>query len=137
MRDDEGFEETAEMIFSIVRDAARNHPGQPRALFLDVEGHRVRRNGAYDHDAFEIMSSYVMGFLSPWLTEISTPLARARTTRAQRDDLPDRLFTLETPGNAVQVRELADQLGMSVFHSDTGEWVGEEREDLDGREETT
>lgn len=134
MRADEGLEETADMIFTILKDAVGTRPGCPRILFLDVEGHRLSRSGAYDHDAFEIMSSFLIGFLSPWLTEICTPLYRARTTNAQRDDLPDRLVTLETSGGLDGARDLANRMDMRIFHSDTGEWVGEEREFADRRE---
>lgn len=58
---DEGFDRTAEMLFTIVREAARAYPGRPRALFLDIEGHRPSPQAGYDHDAFEIMSSFVLG----------------------------------------------------------------------------
>lgn len=81
---DEGFDRTAEMLFTIVREAARAYPGRPRALFLDIEGLRPSPQAGYDHDAFEIMSSFVLGFLSPWLTEINTPLISARMTKPQK-----------------------------------------------------
>ncbi|GAA5037298.1 hypothetical protein ACFQRL_13360 [Microbacterium fluvii] len=125
MRADEAFEETAEMVFAVVRESALKHPGRPRTLVLDIEGHRAGRNGAYDPDAYEIMSSFAIGILSPWLTEIWTPLIRTRARRGQREDVPDRLLVLETPTTLDQARDLSHRLGMPVFHSDTGQWVSE------------
>ena len=129
MRADEGFEKTAEMIFDVVSESARKYPGRPRALFLDIEGHRLgRKNGPYDHDAFEIMNNYVVGFLSPWLTEIHTPLIRARKTSPQRDDLPDHLLTMVVQDGLEQLQEHAARMGMRIYHADSGRWIGEDRE---------
>lgn len=124
MRADEKFEKTAEMLFAIIREAVRTHPGRPRVLFLDIEGHRPSRKAGFDHDSFEIVSSFVLGFLSPWLTEINTPLIRAKTVRPQSDDLPDRIHIIEASVDREATRELAARTGMPVFHSDTGEWIG-------------
>jgi len=88
-----------------------------------LKGHRPSHKLAYDHDAFEIMSSFSIGFLSPWLTEVHNPLGAFRTTRPQREDLPDRIVTMEAPQDLKQVQELFLWNATPVFHSDTGKWI--------------
>jgi hypothetical protein len=80
MRADEDFETTADILFQIVRKAAREFPGKPRYLYLDVEGHR-NSAGGYDADAYELYSSFILGYLGQFLTEV--PLISGR---ARRDD---------------------------------------------------
>lgn len=86
----ENFERSARRIFECVQAAQRQSPGAPRHLFLDVQGHR-NEAGGYDHDAFELMNEFVVGFLGDYLTEIHTPLFHGRSRKPQRDDLPDLL----------------------------------------------
>ncbi|MFF9525669.1 HNH endonuclease [Streptomyces achromogenes] len=90
MRVEEDFTKCATRLFSILKKAAAASPGAPRHLFLDVQGHR-NAAGGYDADALEIIQDFVLGFLGPYLTEISTPLYRASNPEPQREDLPDVL----------------------------------------------
>jgi hypothetical protein len=39
----EGFEEGAQALFTLVREAQANFPNQRRSLYLDIEGHRNER----------------------------------------------------------------------------------------------
>jgi hypothetical protein len=89
MRPYEGFDVTAQRLFDILKKAASEHPGRPRHLYLDVEGHRNQARG-FDHDAYEIMVHFVIGFLGRWLTGINMPLLCA-TTGQQDEDVPDQL----------------------------------------------
>lgn len=134
MREDDDFESTADRLFQIVKEAARLQPGKRRVLFLDVEGHR-NSAGGYDADAFEIMKEFITGFLGPWLSEMHTPLVDATRTDAQREDLPQTLFTIEV-GEGMDrgddLRAQGDALGMPTYDADTGEWIsakGEDEED--------
>ncbi|GAA2482550.1 HNH endonuclease signature motif containing protein [Streptomyces gobitricini] len=86
----ENFERSARRIFECLKAAERNSPGAPRFLFIDVQGHR-NEAGGYDHDAFELINEFALGFLGDYLTEISTPLYRARNPGKQRNDIPDIL----------------------------------------------
>ncbi|MBP2052514.1 5-methylcytosine-specific restriction endonuclease McrA [Streptomyces griseochromogenes] len=86
----ENFERSARRIFECVQDAQRRSPGARRYLYLDVQGHR-NEAGGYDHDAFELMQEFTLGFLGDYLTEIHTPLCHARNPKRQRNDLPDVL----------------------------------------------
>ncbi|MEU7016458.1 HNH endonuclease [Streptomyces sp. NPDC046385] len=90
MRVEEDFTKCATRLFSVLQQAAATCPGAPRYLYLDVQGHR-NAAGGYDTDAIEIINEFLLGFLSPYLTEISTPLYRAKNPRPQREDVPDFL----------------------------------------------
>jgi hypothetical protein len=124
MRADEDFETTADILFQIVKKAAREFPGKPRYLFLDVEGHR-NAAGGYDADAYELYSSFIPGYLGQFLTEI--PLIGARARRdGQREDMPDHLVI--SPGGASAGRierllEQASRTGMPIWDADTGNTV--------------
>ncbi|MER7485602.1 HNH endonuclease [Streptomyces sp. NPDC126497] len=106
MRVEEDFTKCATRIFSILKKAAATSPGAPRHLYLDVQGHR-NSAGGYDADALEIIQDFLLGFLIPYLTEISTPLYRARNPEPQREDVPD-VLNIRDPdrANAYDHREL-------------------------------
>lgn len=96
MRSTESFEETAGMLWVMVRNAARRFPGKPRVLFLDIEGHH--RKGAknkYDQDATELIS-FVRAALGPYLTE--TPWGKTEDA-PQSDDLPDAIVIPPADGD--------------------------------------
>lgn len=125
MRAREGFEETAEKLVDLVRHAQQNHPGKPRALFLDIEGHR-NKAGGYDHDALELQKEFCLGFLMDYLTELHVPLIEGKRTDArgpQRDDLPDEFAVTPAPADrslqgkvmgGLKPREFATMLGVDT-----------------------
>lgn len=86
----EDFERAAHRIFELVRECARTYPGKPRALVLEVQGHR-NEEGGFDHDAWELMRYFLPEQLFPYLTELWTPLMRIRNGKPQREDVPDVL----------------------------------------------
>ncbi|MFF7025810.1 HNH endonuclease [Streptomyces klenkii] len=90
MRVEEDFAKCATRLFSILKKAAAMNPGSPRYLYLDIQGHR-NAAGGYDADALEIIREFLLGFLGPYLTEISTPLYQAKNPEPQREDIPDVL----------------------------------------------
>lgn len=90
MRVEEDFTKCATRLFSVLRHAAKADPGAPRYLYLDIQGHRDS-DGDYDADALEIIHEFLLDFLGPYLTEISTPLYQARNPEPQREDVPDVL----------------------------------------------
>lgn len=126
MRANEDFEKTADMLFQLVRKSSIECPGTPRRLYLDVEGHRAR-NRAFDHDSFEIMTHFVIGFLSPWLTEVHTPLLAIVNGKPQREDIPDGLFTIpnsSNEGREAMLAGVAQENGSLIFDADTRHWIG-------------
>jgi hypothetical protein len=90
MRVEENFDKCAIRLFEILRRAQKTNPGARRLLYLDVQGHR-NDVGGFDHDAYELMTSFIFGFLSPYLSEIHTPLISARNPKRQRNDVPDEI----------------------------------------------
>lgn len=106
MRVEENFTKCANRIFSVLQKAAAMKPGTPRYLYLDVQGHR-NAAGGFDADAFEIIHDFLLKVLSPYLTEISTPLYRIKNPEPQREDIPDVLH-IEDPQreHAYDQREL-------------------------------
>jgi hypothetical protein len=97
MRRGDGFEKTAGMLWCIVHHAAREYPGVPRRLLMDIEGHR--RTGAgneYDDDATELIA-FVRAALGQYLTE--TPWGRTDESTPQSDELPEALIMTADRGD--------------------------------------
>lgn len=122
---DETFDDAAEALLEILRLAGREQPGVPRLLFLDIEGHR-NEQGGFDGDMYELQVHFITGFLSRWLTEFSTPLAKAKNTKPQEEDIPDHLMI--TPGgpSADRHEKLVAQAattGLPTYDSETGDLV--------------
>lgn len=86
MKSREGFDETAKALVELVAAAEERSPGQPRILFLDIDGHR-NGAGGLDNDAYEIVSNFMAEMITPFLTEWSHPLGRFRNTNPQRNDV--------------------------------------------------
>jgi hypothetical protein len=86
----EGFEESAQSLFNLVKKAQQDFPGKRRSLFLDIDGHRNSKGG-FDHDMFELQTAFVQNFLGRFLSDIHCPLAHTRSVKGQEDDIPDAL----------------------------------------------
>ena len=86
----EGFEEAAQAIFAMVRDAQSRCPNERRALFLDIEGHRNEKGG-FDSEMLELQEHFLVGFLGQFLSEIHCPLVDMTRDGGQSNDIPDRL----------------------------------------------
>jgi len=90
----EGFAEAAQTLFTLVQEAQRFHPGNPRNLYLDIEGHR-QSAGGFDPDMVELQDEFLLGFLGLYLSEIHAPLVRATNTKPQANELPPALVIQE------------------------------------------
>jgi hypothetical protein len=96
MRRTETFEETAGMLWVMVREAARKFPGKSRVLFMDIEGHpRKGAQNEYDEDATELIS-FVRAALGPYLAE--TPWGKTEDA-PQSDDLPEVIMIPPADGD--------------------------------------
>ena len=89
----EGFDETANILFRLVKGAQEQSPNQKRVLFLDIEEHS-NKQGGFDNDMFEIQRHFILGFLMPFLTEAYLPLISVKNNKRQRNDIPDGLKIL-------------------------------------------
>jgi hypothetical protein len=104
MKRREGFEETAGMLWVMVCNAARQHPGQPRSLYMDIEGHTARGEvqnqvGVYDADASEVIH-FVRAALGPFLTDTSW----GKTEDApQSEDLPEHIIMTAADGEGMLI----------------------------------
>lgn len=113
MHVEEDFERCASRIFTMTKRASDDLPGVERILFLDVQGHR-NSAGGYDHDAYELMTDFLIGFMLPYLTEVHTPLSVASNPNTQREDLANELFfihdddSLEYDHQVLEVRSRED-----------------------------
>lgn len=87
----EDFTRCAQRIFEMVRAAQTSRPGARRFLLLRVQGHR-NDAGGYDHDSYEIMRHFLMVYMSPYLSEIETPLYHIKNPHNQKNDVPDQLI---------------------------------------------
>jgi hypothetical protein len=124
MRADEDFETTADILFQLVRDAAEKFPGKPRYLYLDIEGHR-NDAGGYDNDAFELFTSFLIGYLGQYLTRIPT-IGGYATNPDQREDIPEHLIIasdVPKEGRQQILLEQARDTNVPVFDADTGKMV--------------
>lgn len=90
MRVEESFEKCATRLFKMVRMAQERSPGKKRVLYLDVQGHR-NDAGGFDHDAYELLTHVLLGFLAPYLSEIYSPLFQRRNPQGQCNYVPDEL----------------------------------------------
>jgi len=89
--ENEGFEESAQHLFKLVKDAQSKCPGKKRLLFLDIDGHR-NSEGGFDTDMLELQKDFVLGFLNQFLSEIHMPLLNAENSNPQSDDIPESLI---------------------------------------------
>jgi len=57
----EGFNQSAQSLFKIVKMAEQQQPGKKRILCLDIEGHRDP-DGYFDADMYELQDSFCWDF---------------------------------------------------------------------------
>jgi len=93
----ENFERCTQRMFQVIKRAQEQFPGKPRHLLLRVQGH-LNDEGGFDRDAWEVIKHFVGGFLMPYLTSASTPIAGLENRKGQRNDLPD-LLNVIYPGD--------------------------------------
>ncbi|WNS42284.1 hypothetical protein [Paenibacillus sp. MMS20-IR301] len=85
----EGFEKSAEILFTLVKNAQEKYPNKNRMIYLDIEGHK-NKDGGFDHDLFELQKEFILGFLMQFISEVSMPLGRFKNEN-QKNDVPDGL----------------------------------------------
>jgi hypothetical protein len=103
---EESFHDAAHALVDLVAYAQRTFPGAKRQLFLDIEGHRTPTN-AFDGDMFELQKDFLLGFLTPFLTEVRMPLAGVTNPNPQREDLPDELHIYAASNEPPRPRALS------------------------------
>jgi len=90
----EGFEDSAQNLFKLVKQAQRLSPGKKRKLFLDIEDHRVKE-GYFDADMIELQKDFLLGFLITYLSEIHCPLFGETNLNPQENNIPADLILID------------------------------------------
>lgn len=124
MEADDDFDDTADILFQLVKGAADKYPGKKRVLLLDIDEHRNSADG-FDSDAFELQQNFVIGFLGRWLSEASMPLCHVQMPK-QHEDLPESLMVIPGPPadeREAALRSHAQATAMPIFDSETGDFV--------------
>jgi hypothetical protein len=134
MRPREDFEKTAGMLWVMVRQAVRQFPGQPRTLYMDIEGHTARgpvqnQVGDYDADASEVIH-FVRAALGPYLTE--TPWGRTDENAPQADDPPEVIVMTAGTGDD-RMMVLTGDKDMPVRYDKAPALGASEQKPRDGR----
>lgn len=119
--EDENFEISAQILIDLIRNAEKLNPGQPRRLYLDIEGHRNSKGG-FDQDMYELLVNFVTEFLSQWLSSAFTPLASIEFNHAQRNDPPEEL---NITGQVEQkyINDAIDAGSEAIWVSDKARWI--------------
>jgi hypothetical protein len=94
----EDFDHAAHSLLRLLRDTQRRHPGCPRALYLEIDGHR-NAAGKFDRDMLELQTAFMRRFLLQFLVCAETPLGSLENERPQNNILPKELniLTLDPP----------------------------------------
>ena len=105
--ENEGFDESAKILVRLVSEAEKKWPGKRRLLYLDIDGHK-NSAGGWDHDMLELQQEFVIGFLSPYLSEAHVPLISVSNPNPQRGDVPKSIEIIDK-----------DEAGPGAVHLDT------------------
>ena len=92
--ENETFEQSASIIFKLVKKAQTDFPNQKRFLYLDIDGHK-NNLGGYDNDMYELQKHFVIGFISKYISGAHVPLLSFKT-KLQDNDMPDELKIIES-----------------------------------------
>lgn len=89
--EDDGFEQAAQDVVALLREAEERFPGWPRVLYLDIAGH-VDATGRFTDEFVEFQQEFLFSVVAPFVTALETPLTRGLVNpEPQRNDVPDRL----------------------------------------------
>lgn len=87
--ENENFNDAANDLIEITRAAQEKAPNQRRSLYLDIDGHRLK-DGAFDHDMWELQFYFILQNLLYYYTEIHMPLVTVKNPYTQLEDkIPD------------------------------------------------
>lgn len=88
---EETFEEAAQGVFDLLRQAQDRFPDWPRTFYLDVAGHRGEAAG-FDADFYEFQQDFLFSTVAPFVAALETPLTGPLVNPdGQRNDVPGRL----------------------------------------------
>lgn len=83
MGSDEKFASSAVRLWTVIAEAADEHPAKPRHLYLEIKGHR-NPVGELDAEASLLMDEFLTKVLMPYVDEAHTPRGVIRNPNGQR-----------------------------------------------------
>ena len=86
----ETFEKAAKDLFNLLKATQTKYPDKPRALYVDIDGHR-NKAGGFDADMIEIQTEFGIDFLGKFFTEVHFPLVDLINPNPQCNDIPEGL----------------------------------------------
>lgn len=93
--ENEDFNDAAKAIIELTKKAQVDAKNHKRALYLDIDGHRLK-NGAFDHDMWELQFNFILQNLFYYYTEIHLPLVTVYNPYKQIDDpIPGELIIID------------------------------------------
>ncbi len=88
---DDTFEQAAQDVVALLREAQDRYPDWPRVFYLDILGH-ADEQGRLDEDFVEFQQEFFFSVMAPFLTAFELPLTGGLVNPdPQRNDVPDRL----------------------------------------------
>ena len=87
----ENFEKAAQDLIGLLYAAQCKKPDQPRALYVDIDGHR-NEAGGFDADMLELQMEFAVNVLLPYVKELHLPLISVENPNEQKNDVPEKLF---------------------------------------------
>ena len=96
----ENFEKAAKDLIGLLYSAQEQMPNEPRALYVDIDGHR-NDVGGYDADMQELQVEFGIEVLLQYVTELHFPLTSVVNSGVQKNDVPEKIVL----GNARNDRD--------------------------------
>ena len=87
---DATFEQAAQAVFALLKQAQARYPDWPRVLYLDIEGH-LDAFGRFENDFVEFQQEFLIAGLGRFFTALDLPLVSVLNPDVQANDLPDEL----------------------------------------------
>lgn len=88
---DHTFEQAAQDVVALLREAQQRFPDWPRTFYLDIVGH-LDEQGRFTEDFVEFQQEFFFHVVAPFVTALELPLTGGLVNpEPQRNDVPDRL----------------------------------------------
>lgn len=84
------FEQAAQDLFSLLKEAQTRFPDWPRVLYLDILGHRDE-HGRFEPDFVELQQEFLIATMGQFFTALDMPLVSVLNPNPQNNALPDVL----------------------------------------------
>ena len=88
--EDHTFDQAAQDIFALVKEAQERYPDWPRVVYLDILGH-LDELGRFDPEMVELQQEFLIAAMGQYLTAIDMPLVSVVNPDLQSNDVPDSL----------------------------------------------